>query len=108
MILFALGLFLYIFHTLRKNNHANNNKAIRKHLSAISLEEGARDSSSPSGFRGNNRKEEYFTVEEDETEDFSGHKNLMNATRIITSTPINVQSYVQKPRDDDSTNPLMK
>lgn len=107
MILFALGLFLYIFHTLRKNNHANNNKAIRKHLSAISLEEGARDSS-PLGFRGNNRKEEYFTVEEDETEDFSGHKNLMNATRIITSNPINVQSYAQKPRDDDSTNPLMK
>jgi hypothetical protein len=39
VILFGIGLISFIVMMLRKNSHNNNNKAIRKHLSAISLQD---------------------------------------------------------------------
>ena len=39
VILFGIGLLSFIVMMLRKNSHHNNNKAIRKHLSAISLQD---------------------------------------------------------------------
>ena len=55
------------------------------------------------------RMEEYFTLEEDDKEEFNNHPPLLNATRIVNSNPMTVQ-YSQKANDDDveSVNPLMK
>jgi hypothetical protein len=57
--------------------------------------------------------EEYFTLEEDDKEEFNNHPPLLSATRIVNSNPMTVQYSSQKanaPNDDDveSVNPLMK
>ena len=53
--------------------------------------------------------EEYFTLEEDDKEEFGSNPPLLSATRIVNSNPMTVQ-YSQKANDDDveSVNPLMK
>ena len=65
--------------------------------------------------------EEYFTLEEDDKEEFNNHPPLLSATRIVNSNPMTVQYSQNESQikdmtrlkggiDDDveSVNPLMK
>ena len=107
VIAFGLMIICLVVRMIRKSSHNANNKAIRKHLSPISLEAQPSQSPAMSQFRSK-RMEEYFTLgDDDEKDEFNGP--LLNATRIVQSNPLIVQPYAQRDRDDEeSGNPLMK
>jgi len=106
VIVLGLLIIFYVLRLVRKSHHIANNKAIRKHLSPISLEAQPNQSPVMSQFRSK-RMEEYFTLDEDDKEEFNGP--LLNATRIVQSNPLIVQPYSQKACDDEeSGNPLIK